>query len=47
MKTFETLFAELAEKVATQAPDSATVAAVNAGVHSIGKKVLEEAGEVW
>jgi phosphoribosyl-ATP pyrophosphohydrolase len=47
MKTFETLFAELAEKVATQASDSATVAAVNAGVHSIGKKVLEEAGEVW
>jgi phosphoribosyl-ATP pyrophosphohydrolase len=47
MKTFETLFAELTEKVATQAPDSATVAAVNAGVHSIGKKVLEEAGEVW
>lgn len=47
MKTFENLFAELAEKVATQAPDSATVAAVNAGVHSIGKKVLEEAGEVW
>jgi phosphoribosyl-ATP pyrophosphohydrolase len=47
MKTFETLFAELAEKVATQAPDSATVAAVNSGVHSIGKKVLEEAGEVW
>jgi phosphoribosyl-ATP pyrophosphohydrolase len=47
MKTFENLFAELAEKVATQAPDSATVAAVNSGVHSIGKKVLEEAGEVW
>ena len=47
MKTFETLYAELAEKVATQAPDSATVAAVNSGVHSIGKKVLEEAGEVW
>ena len=47
MKTFETLFAELAEKVATQAPDSATVTAVNSGVHSIGKKILEEAGEVW
>jgi phosphoribosyl-ATP pyrophosphohydrolase len=47
MKSFESLFAELAEKVATQSPDSATVASVNAGVHSIGKKVLEEAGEVW
>jgi phosphoribosyl-ATP pyrophosphohydrolase len=47
MKSFESLFAELAEKVASQSPDSATVAAVNAGVHLIGKKVLEEAGEVW
>jgi len=47
MKAFEMLFAELSEKVTTQSPDSATVAAVSAGVHSIGKKVLEEAGEVW
>jgi len=47
MKSFESLFTELAEKVATQSPNSATVIAVNSGVHSIGKKVLEEAGEVW
>lgn len=47
MKSFESLFAELSQKVAAQAPDSATVNAVNSGVHSIGKKVLEEAGEVW
>lgn len=47
MKSFESLFAELTEKMAAQSPDSATVAAVNSGVHSIGKKVLEEAGEVW
>ena len=47
MKSFESLFAELSEKVASQSPDSATVVAVRAGVHSIGKKVLEEAGEVW
>lgn len=47
MKSFESLFAELAEKVATQSSDSATVTAINAGVHSIGKKILEEAGEVW
>ena len=47
MKSFESLFAELSEKVAAQLPDSATVTAVNAGIHSIGKKVLEEAGEVW
>ena len=47
MKSFESLFTELAAKVAAQSPDSATVIAVNSGVHSIGKKVLEEAGEVW
>jgi len=47
MKTFDTLFAELNDKVARQAPGSATVAAVAAGRHAIGKKILEEAGEVW
>jgi phosphoribosyl-ATP pyrophosphohydrolase len=47
MKTFETLWAELSEK-ALQRPDgSGTVAALDAGVHEIGKKILEEAGEVW
>lgn len=47
MKSFDSLYAELSEKVAAQTPDSTTVAAVNSGVHSIGKKILEEAGEVW
>jgi len=47
MKSFDSLFIELSEKVAQGAPDSATVTSVRAGVHSIGKKVLEEAGEVW
>lgn len=47
MKSFEELFAELNAKVEAQSAGSATVAAVEAGVHSIGKKVLEEAGEVW
>ena len=47
MKTFESLWAELSEK-ALQRPDgSATVAALDAGFHEIGKKILEEAGEVW
>jgi phosphoribosyl-ATP pyrophosphohydrolase len=47
MKTFESLWAELIEK-ALQRPDgSGTVAALDAGVHEIGKKILEEAGEVW
>ncbi len=47
MKRFEELFDELTDKVARQDPDSGTVAAVNEGRHAIGKKVLEEAGEVW
>ena len=47
MKRFEELFSELQEKVARQDPDSGTVEAVNAGRHEIGKKLLEEAGEVW
>lgn len=38
---------ELAEKALSRTEGSATVAALDAGVHSIGKKVLEEAGEVW
>ena len=47
MKTFESLWAELSEK-ALQRPDgSGTVTAIDAGVHAIGKKILEEAGEVW
>lgn len=47
MKTFDSLWQELSLKVAEGAPDSGTVKAIEAGVHSIGKKVLEEAGEVW
>jgi phosphoribosyl-ATP pyrophosphohydrolase len=47
MKSFDSLFVELAEKALTRPEGSGTVAALDAGVHSIGKKVLEEAGEVW
>lgn len=47
MKTFETLWAELSEKALTRLEGSGTVEAIEAGVHSIGKKILEEAGEVW
>ena len=46
-KTFESLYAELRAKVAERAPGSSTVARVDAGVHEIGKKVVEEAAEVW
>ena len=47
MKTFDTLFAELAEKAATRPEGSGTVAELDAGVHAIGKKIVEEAAEVW
>ncbi|WP_199432169.1 phosphoribosyl-ATP diphosphatase [Qaidamihabitans albus] len=47
MKTFEELYAELAERARSRPPGSGTVAALDAGVHAQGKKVLEEAGEVW
>lgn len=47
MKTFDGLFAELSEKARDRPDGSATVAALDAGVHAQGKKVLEEAGEVW
>lgn len=47
MKTFESLFAELAEKAVTRPAGSGTVAELDGGVHAIGKKVVEEAAEVW
>jgi phosphoribosyl-ATP pyrophosphohydrolase len=47
VKTFEELFAELTAKAAAGAPGSGTVAALRAGVHAIGKKVVEEAAESW
>nr|WP_235001138.1 phosphoribosyl-ATP diphosphatase [Marinactinospora thermotolerans] len=47
MKTFEELFAELSEKARVRPEGSGTVAALDAGVHAIGKKVVEEAAEVW
>jgi phosphoribosyl-ATP pyrophosphohydrolase len=47
MKTFESLWAELSEKAVSRPEGSGTVDALDAGVHAIGKKILEEAGEVW
>jgi phosphoribosyl-ATP pyrophosphohydrolase len=47
MKNFESLWAELSDKALTRPEGSGTVAAIDAGIHSIGKKILEEAGEVW
>ncbi|GAA1911525.1 phosphoribosyl-ATP diphosphatase [Microbacterium aoyamense] len=47
MKTFETLYAELAANAAERPEGSGTVAQLDAGVHAIGKKIVEEAAEVW
>lgn len=47
VKTFDQLYAELAQKAETRPEGSGTVAALDAGVHQIGKKVVEEAAEVW
>ena len=47
MKSFDELWSELAQRLIERPEGSATVAAVEAGVHSIGKKIIEEAGEVW
>jgi phosphoribosyl-ATP pyrophosphohydrolase len=47
VKTFEELFTELETKVREGAANSRTVAEHGAGVHQIGKKIVEEAAEVW
>jgi len=47
MKTFDELFAELAERQRTRPAGSGTVDALDAGLHAQGKKVVEEAAEVW
>ena len=47
MKTFETLFDELSRKAAERPAGSGTVAQLDAGTHAIGKKIVEEAAEVW
>jgi phosphoribosyl-ATP pyrophosphohydrolase len=47
VKTFDELFAELTDRAQRRPAGSATVAALDAGVHEQGKKLLEEAGEVW
>ncbi|WP_309129247.1 phosphoribosyl-ATP diphosphatase [Microbacterium sp.] len=47
MKTFDELFAELEETARTRPEGSGTVAQLDRGVHAIGKKIVEEAAEVW
>ena len=47
MKTFDELWAELSAKAEARPEGSGTVAALDAGVHAIGKKLVEEAAESW
>ena len=47
MKTFEELFAELQRIQLERPAGSGTVQQLDAGVHAIGKKIVEEAAEVW
>jgi phosphoribosyl-ATP pyrophosphohydrolase len=47
VKTFDALFAELSDKALTRPHGSGTVLELDAGGHAIGKKVVEEAAEVW
>ncbi len=47
MKTFEELFEELNKKAESGDPNSGTVKELNKGTHFIGKKIVEEAAEVW
>ncbi|GMA27581.1 phosphoribosyl-ATP pyrophosphatase [Arenivirga flava] len=47
VKSFDALYAELAVKAKERPEGSGTVAQLDAGVHAIGKKIVEEAAEVW
>lgn len=47
MKTFDALFAELTAIAQDRPEGSGTVAQLDRGVHAIGKKIVEEAAEVW
>ncbi len=47
MKSFDALFEELSAKALARPEGSRTVAELDAGVHAIGKKIVEEAAEVW
>jgi len=47
MKSFDELWEELSEKAKTRPVGSSTVEALDSGIHAMGKKIIEEAGEVW
>jgi phosphoribosyl-ATP pyrophosphohydrolase len=47
MKSFDELFTEVQDRAAVRPETSETVRLLDEGVHAIGKKVVEEAAEVW
>jgi phosphoribosyl-ATP pyrophosphohydrolase len=47
VKTFDSLFEELTARAKAKPDGSRTVELLGQGVHVIGKKVVEEASEVW
>ena len=47
MKSFDSLWEELNQLALAKPADSRTVMELDSGIHAIGKKIIEEAGEVW
>ena len=47
VKDFDSLHAELLSRAAERPEGSGTVAALDAGIHAQGKKIIEEAAAVW
>lgn len=47
VKNFESLFEELSQRAQERPEGSGTVKALDGGLHNLGKKIAEEAGEVW
>jgi phosphoribosyl-ATP pyrophosphohydrolase len=47
MKSFQELFVEINQKAVDRPQGSETVKWLDAGAHTIGKKIVEEAAEVW
>jgi len=47
MKSFDQLYEELSSIALSKPEGSGTVEALAGGVHAMGKKIIEEAGEVW
>lgn len=47
VKSFDDLYRELARRADERPEGSRTVELLDAGVHAIGKKLVEEAAEAW